>query len=85
MFGVESIIQELKTSVIYPFHHPEKYSALGIAPPRGIMVYGPPGVGKSMLCCALASETGVNFMFVEVNRRGVVINHNCIVGSYNNH
>ncbi|KAG2214735.1 hypothetical protein INT45_013790 [Circinella minor] len=65
MFGVESIIQELKTSVIYPFHHPEKYSALGIAPPRGIMVYGPPGVGKSMLCCALASETGVNFMFVE--------------------
>ncbi|KAI9269269.1 P-loop containing nucleoside triphosphate hydrolase protein [Phascolomyces articulosus] len=65
LFGVESIIQELKTSVIYPFHHPEKYSALGITPPRGIMVYGPPGVGKSMLCCALASETGVNFMFVE--------------------
>ncbi|KAI9496440.1 P-loop containing nucleoside triphosphate hydrolase protein [Zychaea mexicana] len=65
LFGVESIIQEIKTSVIYPFHNPDKYTALGIAPPRGIMVYGPPGCGKTMLCCALASETGVNFMFVE--------------------
>ncbi|CDS12876.1 hypothetical protein LRAMOSA05060 [Lichtheimia ramosa] len=65
IFGLESIIQELKASVIHPFHHPESYSSLGISPPRGILVYGPPGVGKTMLCSALAYEAGVNFMFVE--------------------
>lgn len=52
--------------MIHPFHHPESYSSLGISPPRGILVYGPPGVGKTMLCSALAYEAGVNFMFVEV-------------------
>lgn len=53
--------------MIHPFHHPESYSSLGISPPRGILVYGPPGVGKTMLCSALAYEAGVNFMFVEVS------------------
>ncbi|RUP06373.1 P-loop containing nucleoside triphosphate hydrolase protein [Jimgerdemannia flammicorona] len=65
LFGIDDIIEEIKTSVIYPFHHPQDFVRLGIAPPRGILVYGPPGVGKTMLCCALAAEAGINFMLVE--------------------
>ncbi|KAF7725351.1 hypothetical protein EC973_009691 [Apophysomyces ossiformis] len=65
IYGMENIIDEIKASVIHPFHHPEQYRRLGIAPPRGILLHGPPGVGKTMLCCALASEAGVNFMLVE--------------------
>jgi SpoVK/Ycf46/Vps4 family AAA+-type ATPase len=65
LFGMDDIIQEIKTSVIQPFHHPENYIELGISPPKGILVHGPTGVGKTMLCSALASEAGVNFMLVE--------------------
>lgn len=65
LFGIDDIIQEIKTSVIQPFKHPERYLELGISPPKGILVHGPTGVGKTMLCSALAAEAGVNFMLVE--------------------
>ncbi|CAO3599759.1 unnamed protein product [Absidia cylindrospora] len=65
LYGIDDVIEDVKTSVIYPFQHPDHYLQLGIAPPRGIMFYGPPGTGKTMLCSALASEAGVNFIFVE--------------------
>ncbi|ORZ02134.1 P-loop containing nucleoside triphosphate hydrolase protein [Syncephalastrum racemosum] len=65
IYGIDDVIKNIKASVIYPFQHPEHYQTLGIAPPKGILVHGPPGVGKTMLCSALAAEAGVNFMFVE--------------------
>ncbi|OBZ87913.1 hypothetical protein A0J61_04039 [Choanephora cucurbitarum] len=65
IFGMDDIIQEIKTSVIQPFQHPEKYIELGISPPKGILIHGPTGVGKTMLGSALASEAGVNFMLIE--------------------
>ncbi|KAI8364781.1 P-loop containing nucleoside triphosphate hydrolase protein [Radiomyces spectabilis] len=65
IYGIDDIVETIQASVIYPFHHPEEYQLMGIHPPRGIILYGPPGVGKTMLCSALASEAGINFMFVE--------------------
>ncbi|ORE09295.1 P-loop containing nucleoside triphosphate hydrolase protein [Rhizopus microsporus var. microsporus] len=65
LYGLNDVIQELKACVIEPFHHPERYIQLGIMPPKGILLHGPTGVGKTMLCSALASEAGVNFMLVE--------------------
>ncbi|RUS19109.1 hypothetical protein BC937DRAFT_87980 [Endogone sp. FLAS-F59071] len=65
LFGIDDIIEEVKTSVIRPFHHPLDFIRLGIAPPRGVLVYGPPGVGKTTLCCAVAAEAGINFLLVE--------------------
>jgi SpoVK/Ycf46/Vps4 family AAA+-type ATPase len=65
IYGIQDIIEEIKTSVIQPFQHPENYIELGISPPKGILLYGPTGVGKTMLCSALASEAGVNFMLIE--------------------
>ncbi|KAF9135912.1 hypothetical protein BGW39_010727 [Mortierella sp. 14UC] len=65
LYGIQDAIADLKVSIIDPFHNPGKYIDLGISPPRGVIVYGPPGVGKTMLCCALAEELGINFMLVE--------------------
>ncbi|KAG0057378.1 hypothetical protein BGZ83_010837 [Gryganskiella cystojenkinii] len=65
LFGVQDAIADLRVSIIEPFHNPQKYLDLGITPPRGVLVHGPPGVGKTMLCCALAEELGINFMLVE--------------------
>ncbi|CEG73834.1 hypothetical protein RMATCC62417_09136 [Rhizopus microsporus] len=65
LYGLNDVIQELRACVIEPFHHPERYIQLGIMPPKGILLHGPTGVGKTMLCSALASEAGVNFMLVE--------------------
>ncbi|KAF9907353.1 hypothetical protein EC991_011002 [Linnemannia zychae] len=65
LYGMHDAIADLKVSVIDPFYNPGKYLDLGISPPRGVIVHGPPGVGKTMLCCALAEELGINFMLVE--------------------
>ncbi|KAF9166920.1 hypothetical protein DFQ26_006447 [Actinomortierella ambigua] len=65
LYGLEGAIADLRVSIIEPFQHPRKYLDLGIAPPRGVLIHGPPGVGKTMLCCALAQELGINFMLVE--------------------
>ncbi|KAF9298746.1 hypothetical protein BGZ88_004953 [Linnemannia elongata] len=65
LYGIQDAIADLKVSIIEPFHNPGKYIDLGISPPRGVIVHGPPGVGKTMLCCALAEELGINFMLVE--------------------
>ncbi|KAF9914435.1 hypothetical protein BX616_008301 [Lobosporangium transversale] len=65
LFGMQDAIADIKVSIIEPFHDPGKYIKMGIAPPRGLLVHGPPGVGKTRLCCALSQELGINFMLVE--------------------
>ncbi|KFH72317.1 hypothetical protein MVEG_02608 [Podila verticillata NRRL 6337] len=65
LYGIQEAITDLRISIIEPFNNPQKYIDLGISPPRGVIVHGPPGVGKTMLCCALAEELGINFMLVE--------------------
>ncbi|KAF9303256.1 hypothetical protein BGZ74_004091 [Mortierella antarctica] len=65
LYGIQDAIMDLRISIIEPFNNPQKYIDLGISPPRGVIVHGPPGVGKTMLCCALAEELGINFMLVE--------------------
>ncbi|CAO3675126.1 unnamed protein product [Umbelopsis vinacea] len=65
LYGIDNAIRDLKISVIDPFRDRSEYIKLGINPPRGVLVYGPPGVGKTTLCCALGAELGINFMLVE--------------------
>ncbi|CAO3689833.1 unnamed protein product [Umbelopsis ramanniana] len=65
LYGIDNAINDLKVSVIEPFRDRQKYIQLGINPPRGVLIHGPPGVGKTMLCCALGAELGINFMLVE--------------------
>ncbi|CAI2182723.1 19265_t:CDS:10 [Funneliformis geosporum] len=65
IFGIDDIIDNLKMTIIEPLNNPKEFLQFGISPPRGILIYGPPGVGKTMLCSAIAAETGINFMLVE--------------------
>ncbi|KAH8553535.1 P-loop containing nucleoside triphosphate hydrolase protein, partial [Umbelopsis sp. PMI_123] len=65
LYGIDNAINDLKASFMSPFRDRSKYIQLGINPPRGVLIHGPPGVGKTMLCCALGAELGINFMLVE--------------------
>jgi len=66
LYGLDEAINSLKASVIYPIQCPEDFIMFGISPPKGILVYGPPGVGKTSICSALAFETGFNLITIEV-------------------
>ena len=63
--GLDEVIQELREIVEWPLKRPELFEKLGIQPPKGIMLYGPPGCGKTLLARAAASESGAAFIGVK--------------------
>ena len=64
--GQAEVKLKLKQAVEWPLKHPEAFTRMGIAPPRGILLYGPPGCSKTMIAKALATESGLNFIAVKV-------------------
>ncbi|WBW71739.1 ribosome assembly ATPase Rix7 [Schizosaccharomyces osmophilus] len=62
--GLDECITELLETVAMPIKHPEVYQHTGIQPPRGVLLHGPPGCGKTMLANALAAELGVPFLSI---------------------
>ena len=62
--GLDETIEEIKEIAIVPLLHPEVYQKAGQDPPKGILLYGPPGVGKTLLAKALAREAQCNFMLI---------------------
>ena len=63
--GLDFIKQELKEAVEWPLKHPESFKNLGIRPPRGVLLYGPPGSGKTLLAKAVATESAANFIQIK--------------------
>jgi len=63
--GLEGVKQELREAVEWPLKTPEVFSRLGINPPKGIFLYGPPGCGKTLLARAVATESEANFITIK--------------------
>ncbi|CAA18886.1 ribosome biogenesis factor recycling AAA family ATPase [Schizosaccharomyces pombe] len=63
--GQEEVKQKLKESVEWPLTHGETFSRLGVRPPKGVLLYGPPGCSKTITAKAIATETGLNFIAVK--------------------
>ncbi|KAK9506255.1 hypothetical protein O3M35_008224 [Rhynocoris fuscipes] len=63
--GLESVKSELKELVQYPVEYPEKFLKFGMQPSRGVLFYGPPGCGKTLLAKAIASECQANFISIK--------------------
>lgn len=62
--GLESQVQEIKEAVELPLTHPELYEEMGIKPPKGVVLYGEPGTGKTLLAKAVANQTSATFLRV---------------------
>ncbi len=63
--GMDSIRQRLIESVQWPIKYPELYQQAGVKPPKGLLLVGPPGVGKTLIAKAVANESGVNVISVK--------------------
>uniref|UniRef100_A0A672GEZ8 Spermatogenesis associated 5 n=1 Tax=Salarias fasciatus TaxID=181472 RepID=A0A672GEZ8_SALFA len=63
--GMEEVKLKLKQAVEWPLRHPEAFTRMGIQPPRGVLLYGPPGCSKTMIAKALANESGLNFLAIK--------------------
>ncbi len=62
--GLEDIKKSLTDNLITAMKEPSKFTKMGIRPPKGALIYGPPGCGKTLLGRALATETGANMILV---------------------
>ncbi|TMI39334.1 CDC48 family AAA ATPase [Candidatus Bathyarchaeota archaeon] len=63
--GLTDVKQELQEAVEWPIKKPEVFRRIGIRPPKGILLFGPPGCGKTMLARAVATESEANFISIK--------------------
>ncbi len=63
--GMHDVKRAIREAIEFPTTHSEVFSSLGIAAPRGVLLYGPPGTAKTMLAKAVATEVNMNFLAVK--------------------
>ena len=63
--GLDDLKLKLKQAVEWPIKRPGIFLKMGITPPKGVLMYGPPGCSKTMIAKALANESNLNFLAIK--------------------
>lgn len=63
--GLEEVKRDLREMILYPIDHPDKFEKFGMKPSKGVLFYGPPGCGKTLMAKAVANECAANFISVK--------------------
>jgi len=65
--GIDDIVQTIREVIELPMRQPQLFAHMGIQPHRGVLLYGPPGCGKTLIAKAIAGEIGANFISISAN------------------
>ena len=63
--GLDEVKRDLQEMILYPIDHPDKFEKFGMRPGKGVLFYGPPGCGKTLMAKAIANECSANFISIK--------------------